>query len=75
VSADQCRAAAEVIEHLLSALHGSPPPDLGALLSVLSDCLAQLEHGLQVAGARTYLAGIDGSGKAAQLATALSRTP
>jgi hypothetical protein len=64
-----------IIEHALAGLHGPPPADLYPLLAALSDLLVTLGQGLKLAGARDYLSGLNGSGKAATLAKSLVATP
>lgn len=74
VSRQHAEAMVTIIEHALASLQGPPPADLHALLGALSDLLATAGRGLQIAGARNYLSGLDGSGKAAALAKSLTST-
>ncbi len=71
VSSRHADAVVAVIESMLGSLHGPPPTDLAALLSVLSDSLAGLDRRLSTPVAVAYLSGIEGSGKAARLAKSL----
>jgi hypothetical protein len=71
VSRQHAEAAATVIEHTLAGLHDAPPRDLYPLVAALSDLLASLGHGLRLPGARDYLSGLAGFGKAVVLARAL----
>lgn len=74
VSRQHAEAMVTIIEHALASLQGPPRADLHALLGALSDLLATAGRGLQIAGARNYLSGLDGSGKAAALAKSLTST-
>ncbi len=74
VSGKHAQAVAITIEGLLAALHGPPPPDLHAVLTALSDALATCGRPLRDRDATAYLAGIEGSGKAATSARALLAT-
>ena len=65
VSSGHTEAVAITIEHLLAVMHGPPPPDLHAVLETLGDALAALGRPIQKPEARAYLAGIEGTGKAA----------
>jgi uncharacterized protein DUF6493 len=71
VSSQHTEAVATIIERLLAAMHGPPPPDLHAVLATLSDALAARGRPIQDRDAWAYLAGIEGSGKAATMAKAL----
>jgi hypothetical protein len=72
VSMQHAEAMITIIEHILAGLQGPPPTDLHALLGALSDLLAAAGRGLRIAGARSYLSRLDGSGKAAALAKSLT---
>jgi hypothetical protein len=74
VSTEHAEGVAACIEHVLAGLQGPAPADLHPVLGVLSDLLASLGRGLDVGAARTYLAGLQGSGKAAALAKSLVGT-
>jgi hypothetical protein len=71
-SSGHADAVASVLEHLLAGLNGPPQADLGAILEVLVDLLAQQQRSLEVPGARAYLADLSGSGKTVRLARRLS---
>jgi hypothetical protein len=71
VSIQHMEAVAMTTEHLLASMHGPPPPDLHAVLAALNDALAAVGRPLRDRHARAYLAGIQGSGKAATTAKAL----
>jgi hypothetical protein len=71
VSRQHAEAVATIIEHALAGLHGPSPADLYPLVAALSDLLATAGGGLRLAGARDYLSGLVGSGKAAALAKSL----
>ena len=64
-------AVADTVEGLLAVMHGPPPPDLHALLGVLSDALTSLNRSLSHPDASAYLSGVEGTGKAATNAKAL----
>ena len=65
VSDEHMAAVAVAIERLLAAMHGPAPPDLHAVLTTLSDALAARGRPLRDPDAAAYLAGIEGTGKAA----------
>jgi Family of unknown function (DUF6493) len=65
------QGVSDIVETILSELHSPVPTDLYALLSLENELLASLGHGLQRSQARDYLTGIEGSGKAADLARQL----
>lgn len=65
VSDEHMEAVVIAIERLLAAMHGPPPPDLHAVLTALSDSLAARGRTLSDPVASAYLAGIEGTGKAA----------
>jgi hypothetical protein len=71
VSGAHVDAVAIVIERLLASMHGPPPPDLQAVLTTLSDALAARSRPLSDPDASAYLAGIEGTGKAAVFARRL----
>jgi hypothetical protein len=71
VSDEHMEAVAVVLERLLAAMHGPPPPDLHAVLTTLSDTLAAQGRPLSDPDASAYLAGIEGTGKAAVFARRL----
>jgi Family of unknown function (DUF6493) len=68
MSSQHVTSVCELIEVVLSALDGPPPSDLHALLSLLNELQASLDHGIRRPTARAYLVGIEGTGKAATLA-------
>jgi hypothetical protein len=71
VSSKHVDAVATTIERLLAGMHGPPPPDLHAVLATLSDALAARGRPISDRDAWGYLAGIEGTGKAATSARAL----
>lgn len=74
VSVAHLDAVAVAIERLLAAMQGPAPPDLHALLTTLSDALAARDRLLEDPDASAYLAGVEGTGKAAVLAKRLLAT-
>lgn len=74
VSDEHTEAVAIAIERLLASMHGPPPPDLHTVLTALSDSLAARGRPLSDPDASAYLAGIEGTGKAAVLAKQLLAT-
>jgi Family of unknown function (DUF6493) len=73
VSSNHSDAVATVLERVLAGMHGSPPADLHALLTTLSDTLVAAARPLRDPDASAYLSGIEGSGKAAATARQVLR--